>query len=248
MTARQLAASRHESVSAVLDTVSWTTAPVAEELIKIAPLLLAGWALRGRMRWGLADFAVLGGALGAGFSLLEELLMYAGSGAKAVPRESGGWQIPASLMSQVYVPGPGEVLGHWFPAPTGLAVTGGLVVRMPYDMHVFASVLAGAGVGLLLCGAGRLVRACGVLPVTGAIAVHWVHNYAAVFPDNEMAGSGGSDSPDRGACGSSWDAWRSPGGGALEPSGSAYGARAASGSMGSGRAAAARRCCSPSLC
>ncbi|WP_326658632.1 hypothetical protein [Streptomyces sp. NBC_00385] len=64
VTARQLAASRHESVSAVLDTVSWATAPVAEELIKITPLLLAGWALRGRVQWGLADFAVLGGALG----------------------------------------------------------------------------------------------------------------------------------------------------------------------------------------
>lgn len=188
VTARQLAAARHESVSAVLDTVSWTTAPVAEELIKMAPLLLAGWALRGRMQWGLADFAVLGGALGAGFSLLEELLMYAGAGAKAVPLDSGGWQIPASLMSQVHVPGPGEVLGHWFPAPTGVSGTGGLVVRMPYDMHVFASVLAGVGVGLLLCGAGWLVRVCAVLPVAGAVAVHWVHNYAAVFPDNETAG------------------------------------------------------------
>lgn len=188
VTARQLAASRHESVSAVLDTVSWTTAPLAEELIKIAPLLLAGWALRGRVQWGIADFAVLGGALGAGFSLLEELLMYAGSGAKAVPLPSGGWQIPATLTSQVYVPGPGDVLGHWFPAPTGVAETGGLVVRMPYDMHVFASVLAGVGVGLLLCGAGWLVRFCAVLPVAGAVTVHWVHNYAAVFPDHETAG------------------------------------------------------------
>ncbi|AGP54856.1 PrsW family glutamic-type intramembrane protease [Streptomyces rapamycinicus] len=75
--ARQLATARGTSLSAVMDVVSWTTAPVVEELIKIAPLLIAGWALRGRMQWGLADFVVLGGAAGAGFGLLEKLLMYA---------------------------------------------------------------------------------------------------------------------------------------------------------------------------
>lgn len=84
ITARQLAASRHESLSAVMDTVSWTTAPVAEELIKILPLLIAGWALRRRMQWGLTDFVVLGGATGAGFGLLESLSMYGGSAGRAV--------------------------------------------------------------------------------------------------------------------------------------------------------------------
>ncbi|MFD0446482.1 PrsW family glutamic-type intramembrane protease [Streptomyces indonesiensis] len=113
--ARQLATARGTSLSAVMDEVSWTTAPVVEELIKIAPLLVAGWALRGRMQWGLADFVVLGGAAGAGFGLLEKALMYAESADKAVPLDEGGWQIAKGLIDHPYVPGLGQILGSWFP-------------------------------------------------------------------------------------------------------------------------------------
>jgi RHS repeat-associated protein len=184
--ARQLATARHESLSRVMDTVSWTTAPVAEELLKIAPLLIAGWALRRRMQWGLSDFAVLGGAVGAGFGLLESVLQYATSGDKAVRvPDEGGWRIPVKLVGQPYVPGPAQILGHWFPAATGTLDNG--QAAMPYAMHVTTSVLGGLGVGLLCCGARWTTRVAGLLPAAGAVATHWVYNYAAVFANSTSA-------------------------------------------------------------
>ncbi|MEU8877783.1 DUF6531 domain-containing protein [Streptomyces javensis] len=184
--ARQLATARGASLSAVMDEVSWTTAPVVEELIKIAPLLVAGWALRGRMQWGLADFVVLGGAAGAGFSLLENLLMYAESAGKAVPLDEGGWQIAKGLIDQPYVPGPGQIVGNWFPAPTGtVEVVEGAV--LPYEAHIFTSALAGLGVGLLWCGARALTRVAALVPLAGAVAIHWVTNYAAAFQGDDTA-------------------------------------------------------------
>ena len=181
--AHQLATARGQSLAAVMDVASWTTAPVVEELIKVAPLLVAGWALRGRMQWGMADFVVLGGAAGAGFSLLENLLMYAESAGKAVPSDEGGWVIAKALIDPPYVPGPGQILGSWFPSPTGsIEVVEGPV--LPYDVHIFASALGGLAVGLLWCGARALTRAAAIVPMAGAVAIHWVTNYAATTPGN----------------------------------------------------------------
>ncbi|MFI0821952.1 DUF6531 domain-containing protein [Streptomyces sp. NPDC021098] len=180
LVARQLATAREKSLAAVMDVVSWTTAPVVEELIKVTPLLVAGWALRGRMQWGLADFVVLGGAAGAGFGLLEKLLMYAESGSKAVPFTEGGWQIAEGLVDPPYVPGPGQIVGSWFPSPTGAVEVGGPV--LPYEVHIFASALGGLAVGLLWCGSRALTRFAALVPMAGAVAIHWVTNYAAAFP------------------------------------------------------------------
>ncbi|SEC64081.1 RHS repeat-associated core domain-containing protein [Streptomyces melanosporofaciens] len=183
--ARQLATAREKSLSGVMDVVSWTTAPVVEELIKIAPLLVAGWALRRRMQWGLADFVVLGGAAGAGFGLLEKLLMYAESAGKAVPTDDGGWQIAGGLFDPPYVPGLGQILGSWFPSSTGTVEVGG--PALPYEVHIFASALGGLAVGLLWCGARVLTRIAALVPLAGAVAIHWVTNYAAAFPGDETA-------------------------------------------------------------
>ncbi|GDY56839.1 hypothetical protein SVIO_074620 [Streptomyces violaceusniger] len=183
--ARQLATARETSLSAVMDVVSWTTAPVVEELIKIAPLLVAGWALRGRMQWGLADFVVLGGAAGAGFGLLENLLMYAESAGKATPSDEGGWVIAKGLVDHPYVPGLGQILGSWFPAPTGTVGAGG--PALPYGAHIFTSALAGLAVGLLWCGARVLTRVAALVPLAGAVAIHWVTNYAAAFQGDDTA-------------------------------------------------------------
>ncbi|MET7905012.1 DUF6531 domain-containing protein [Streptomyces sp. NPDC005355] len=183
--ARQLATARERSLAGVMDVVSWTTAPVVEELIKVAPLLVAGWALRGRMQWGLADFVVLGGAAGAGFGLLEKLLMYAESGSKAVPFAEGGWQIAEGLVDHPYVPGPGQIVGSWFPSPTGTLDVAGPV--LPYEVHIFTSALGGLAVGLLWCGTRALTRAASLVPMAGAVAIHWVTNYAAAFQGNETA-------------------------------------------------------------
>ncbi|MGW3426746.1 DUF6531 domain-containing protein [Streptomyces melanosporofaciens] len=184
--ARQLATAREKSLSGVMDVVSWTTAPVVEELVKIAPLLVAGWALRKRMQWGLADFVVLGGAAGAGFSLLENLLMYAESAGKAVPSNEGGWLIAKGLIDHPYVPGLGQIVGSWFPSPTGtVEVVEGAV--LPYDVHIFASALGGLAVGLLWCGARAVTRVAALVPLAAAVAIHWVTNYAAAFPGETTA-------------------------------------------------------------
>lgn len=183
--ARQLATAREKSLSGVMDVVSWTTAPVVEELIKIAPLVVAGWALRRRMQWGLADFVVLGGAAGAGFGLLEKLLMYAESAGKAVPTDDGGWQIAGGLIDPPYVPGLGQILGSWFPSSTGTVEVGG--PTLPYEAHIFASALGGLAVGLLWCGARVLTRIAALVPLAGAVAIHWVTNYAAAFPGETTA-------------------------------------------------------------
>ncbi|MFD7507192.1 DUF6531 domain-containing protein [Streptomyces sp. NPDC059850] len=181
--ARQVATAREESLAAVMDVVSWTTAPVVEELFKVTPLLIAGWALRGRMQWGLADFVVLGGATGAGFGLLENLLTYAESAGKAVPSDEGGWLIAKGLINHPYIPGPGQILGSWFPSSTGTTDVGGPV--LPYDVHIVASALGGLAVGLLWCGARALTRVAALLPMAGAVTIHWVYNYAAAFQGDD---------------------------------------------------------------
>ncbi|MEU5031348.1 DUF6531 domain-containing protein [Streptomyces milbemycinicus] len=183
--ARQLATARESSLAGVMDVVSWTTAPVVEELIKVAPLVVAGWALRGRMQWGLADFVVLGGAAGAGFGLLEQLLMYAEAGGKALPVDEGGWLIAKGLTDHPYVPGPGQIVGSWFPSPTGTTGVGGPVLL--YEVHIFTSALGGLAVGLLWSGARALTRAAALVPMAGAVAIHWVNNYAAASPRNHTA-------------------------------------------------------------
>ncbi|NUH36647.1 PrsW family intramembrane metalloprotease [Streptomyces samsunensis] len=183
--ARQLATAREESLAAVMDVVSWTTAPVVEELVKVTPLLVAGWALRGRMQWGLADFVVLGGAAGAGFGLLEKLLMYAESAGKATPLDEGGWQIAEGLVDPPYIPGLGQTLGSWFPSATGTVEVGGPV--LPYEAHIITSALGGLAVGLLWCGARVPTRVAALVPLAGAVAIHWVTNYAAAFPGDDSA-------------------------------------------------------------
>ncbi|MEU0811606.1 hypothetical protein [Streptomyces sp. NPDC005970] len=84
-----------------------------------------------------------------------------------------------------YVPGPGQIVGSWFPSPTGTTGVGGPV--LPYEVHIFTSVLGGLAVGLLWCGARALTRAAALVPMAGAVAIHWVTNYAAAFPRNHTA-------------------------------------------------------------
>ncbi|MGW3563348.1 hypothetical protein ACWDSL_05515 [Streptomyces sp. NPDC000941] len=109
------------------------------------------------MQWGLADFVVLGGAAGAGFGLLEQLLMCAEAGGKARPLDEGGWLIAKGLIDHPYVPGLGQIVGSWFPSPTGTTGVSGPV--LPYEVYIFTSVLGGLAVGLLWCGARALTRA-----------------------------------------------------------------------------------------
>ncbi|MEU8703321.1 DUF6531 domain-containing protein [Streptomyces sp. NPDC048680] len=185
LVARRLAASEGSSLHDVLGTVMWTTAPVAEELLKIAPLLLAGWALRGRMQWGMSDFAVLGGAVGAGFGLVEAVAQCALAPDAVVRPVEGGWMV-GSGFSAPFVAGFPELLGHWFPAPVGTVALGSFGVSITAEHHVVWSVLGGLGVGLFLLGRAWWARLVGLVPLALAIAQHMVVNYAA-----EKQGSNG---------------------------------------------------------
>ncbi|MCF2436011.1 PrsW family glutamic-type intramembrane protease [Streptomyces thinghirensis] len=78
-----------QSLITVGNTTSYTVAPWVEELIKVAPLLLAGCSLRIRRQWGLTDFTILGGALGAGFGLLEAVLRFGLDTDRAMVRGEG---------------------------------------------------------------------------------------------------------------------------------------------------------------
>ncbi|MGW0878017.1 hypothetical protein [Streptomyces sp. NPDC002671] len=119
-----------------------------------------------RRQWGLTDFVVLGAALGAGFGLLEAVLRYGLDANRALAR-GGGWIIPDSL-SPPYVPGLGQVLTAWLPAP------------------FMWTAMAGFGVGLLWRARGWL-RLFSVLPIVAAAVYHTVNNYAAQKPAGQAA-------------------------------------------------------------
>jgi RHS repeat-associated protein len=185
--ARQLASANGTSIQQALETVTWTTAPPVEELIKIAPLLLAAWAMRGRVQWGLTDFVVLGGAVGTGFALLESVLQYAfAPGAQMTASPTGqGWTVASSL-SPPFVSGFPEFLGHWFPSSVGKLELGTHAVTVPVERHMAWSVLGGLAVGLWVCARRWWVRTAGLVPLLLAIGQHGVTNYAAAKPATQQ--------------------------------------------------------------
>lgn len=182
---RQLAAADETSMRTVMDTAMWTTAPAAEELLKIVPLALAAWALRGRVQWGLTDFVVLGAAVGVGFGLLESVLQFAfAPDVRVRPIESaGGWSVATRLFEAPFVSGFPELLGHWFPAAVGTLELGSATATVPVDNHVAWSALGGLAVGLVVCGHRWWVRAAGLLPLLAAVGLHTAVNYIAALPN-----------------------------------------------------------------
>jgi len=174
---RVIADDTGRSLTAVVNTTAYTTAPWVEELLKVSPLLLAGLYVKVRRQWGLTDFTILGAALGAGFGLLEALLRYSLDTDRALSRH-GGWLIPDSL-SPPYVPGPAEVLTSWLPSPAAaldLGRTGEVAVAT--FTHLVWTALAGLAVGVLWR-AGNWLKPLAAIPFAAAVAHHTLNNYAA---------------------------------------------------------------------
>lgn len=176
---RAIADGTGRSLVRVVNSTSYTVAPWVEELVKAAPLVLAGLYVKVRRQWGLTDFVVLGAALGAGFGLLESLLRYSLDADRALARPDGGWIIPDSL-SPPYIPGPAQVLTAWLPAPSGSLGLGhtGPTATGTFS-HLVWTALAGLGVGLLW----RLPRwwkPVALIPVAVAVAHHTLNNHVAV--------------------------------------------------------------------
>ncbi|MFH8973576.1 PrsW family glutamic-type intramembrane protease [Streptomyces sp. NPDC017890] len=163
------------SLVEVVNSTSYTVAPWVEELVKISPLLLAGLSLKVRSQWGLTDFVVLGAALGGGFGLLEAVLRFGLDADRAITR-NGGWVIPDSIFPP-YVPGPGQVITSWLPAPFGQTASSGPLGTETFT-HLVGTAVAGLGVGLLWQTRGwrRLFAA---LPLLMASAHHMLNNYVA---------------------------------------------------------------------
>ncbi|MFF0080715.1 PrsW family glutamic-type intramembrane protease [Streptomyces canus] len=171
------------SLAEVVHGTAYTTAPWVEELLKTAPLLLAGAYAKVRRQWGLTDFTILGAGLGAGFGLLEALLRYPLDADRALPRH-GSWLVPDSL-TPPYVPGVGEVLTSWLPSPAGpldLGRTGD--VRVATFTHLVWTALAGLAVGLLWRSSARW-KPLAVIPFAVAVAHHTLNNYVAAHPGGD---------------------------------------------------------------
>ncbi|WAZ22634.1 PrsW family intramembrane metalloprotease [Streptomyces cinnabarinus] len=171
---RSYAEQSGQSLVTVVNTTGYLVAPWVEELLKATPLLLAGLSLKVRRQWGLTDFVVVGAALGAGFGLLEAVLRFGLDADRAMVRD-GGWIVPDSL-SPPYVPGLGQVLTSWLPAPFSQLSLGGPAVTETFT-HLVWTATAGFGVGLLWRTRGSL-RLLSILPITAAAAHHTVNNYA----------------------------------------------------------------------
>jgi hypothetical protein len=129
----------------VVEKASYTVDPVIEEVVKIAPLMAAGWLLQARRKWGLTDHLIVGAASGAGFGVMEALARFGttSSGATRLPQ---GWLFPTSL-APPFVPSIPLALRSWLPAPISQEPLG--VPDSPdVFKHLVWSALAGLGVGL----------------------------------------------------------------------------------------------------
>ncbi|RFU88733.1 PrsW family intramembrane metalloprotease, partial [Streptomyces triticagri] len=182
--ARELAVRGLHRGPSELAQATWVAAPVVEELVKVAPLVVAGWVLRRRVQWGLSDFAVLGASVGTGFGLLESVLSFAERAHKSKP-DDGGWVLAQSIFSNAFIPDPGRILTSLFPAPNG--VSDWSEAQFPPGIHLVYGVLGGLGVGLVVCGGWWVWRVCGLVPLVAAWAAHWVNNLAAANKDAEWA-------------------------------------------------------------
>lgn len=181
---RTMADESGRALAEVVRTTSYTVAPWVEELVKATPLLLIGLSAKVRRQWGIADFTVLGAALGAGFGLLESLLRYSLDAHRSIARD-GGWVIPDSL-SPPFVPGPAKVFTAWLPTPVGSLDLGQSGATATFS-HLVWTTMAGLGVGLLWRTRGAW-RLSAVLPVGAAIGYHTLNNYTANKPGTQSQG------------------------------------------------------------
>ncbi len=135
-------------------------APITEEMMKLSPLLLFLWISRRATSLSLTDYALIGGATGAGFQWVEETLMrlQANAGLLNQDEASGGYLVWKILR---FLPSADQELA------------------LSWAGHAAATALCALGIGFAV----RLRRTIGssayALPVfllLWAIADHAVHN------------------------------------------------------------------------
>jgi hypothetical protein len=139
--------------------------------------VLAG-VRRLRRQWGLTDYVLIGAGIGAGFQLVEGLLRYGQNTARAIPNPRGGWDVAVGLGGSQHVPGLGEIIGGWLPAPVSSVDLFGVsaVGSNTLAVHLVWTAIAGFGVGLMVRARGwrKLV---GLLPLVYVSADHAAYNF-----------------------------------------------------------------------
>lgn len=170
---RTVSALSGDRLREVVVVAGYTVDPVIEEFVKVAPLLVIAFGMRGRAQWRLTDHLLVGAALGAGFGLLEGLLYVGGDASRAL-RFPDGWVLPTSLRPP-YVPGVEQTLLSWLPAP--YSVSQPSPIGPDTGWHIAWSAVAGLGVGILLRWRGP-ARLLGLLPVGLVCGAHAAHNFA----------------------------------------------------------------------
>lgn len=170
--------------SEISEDITEHVAPVVEELAKVGPLLLAAWWAGRARQWGLADFVLLGAAVGSGFGLLETMIESMPDAADLTALDEG-WMGEAGLsLNAAYYPSFEQVLTSWLPSGTGVLEIGlGWDGVISTNRHLPYGMLDGLAVGLLVRGRGGW-RAVGVVPLAAAVAHHWGINNAGAedFP------------------------------------------------------------------
>ena len=101
----------------VVEAASFTVDPIIEEVVKLLPLvLLVICGRRIRAQWGLTDYLLVGGAIGAGSTLIEAVLRFGDRAGRAIPDGEGNFLVPLGLNPQ-RVNGLVDLLPSWLPAP-----------------------------------------------------------------------------------------------------------------------------------
>jgi hypothetical protein len=170
------------SKSDAIEVASYTVDPVIEEVVKVLPLVL-GWLLARRFArgLGLVDHLIIGAACGSGFGLLESVMRYGTVRMLTMSAGDSGYIVAASLGGSVTVPGIGESLGSWLPAPT---VNAGLLGDpTPGVGHLVWTALAAVGIGWLCTHRGP-TRLLGLVPLAYVCYDHCRYNWQVASGDD----------------------------------------------------------------
>ncbi len=133
-------------LEAVVLTAGFTIDPLIEEVVKITPLLVAGWWLRSKSQWGVTDFVLIGSAFGAGFGLFEAFARTGQNLAKFKPFPSGGYT--QTSLDPARIPDFGDIVTSWLPRPVDQPGLFNLETGPTVAPHIVWSSLAALGIGL----------------------------------------------------------------------------------------------------
>ena len=154
----------------VVITAGYTVDPIIEEVVKVVPLLAAGWWFRSKSQWGVTDFVLMGSGFGAGFGLFEMFARY-GQFLSRFSDFPGGFVRPNTL-TPPFIPNWSNTVTSWLPASVSQLDLSAIEDAPAMAPHVVWSSIAGLGVGLFFKAKTRF-RVAGLLLVLVASFIIW---------------------------------------------------------------------------